>query len=188
MMNASSVFRSRTIRPTDENGALLLLALMFMVATSLVVTGLLAWSGNDITNVGHLKAARNTSYASQGAIEAAIWNVRFAPTPLSNGEPCPKPATSSVNTYPAPAVNGQSIYVWCSIFSIPGGRGVTFFAYPCDKSSSSCTSHPYAQADVTIDDLGRGGVPYCPPPASQASSCGSAATVNKWVVQPSTTG
>lgn len=176
-------------RSTDETGAILLLALMFMVATSLVVTGLLAWSGNDITNIGHLKASRNTDYAAQGAIEAAIWNLRFSPTPANvAGEPCPNPAASSVNTYPAPAVNGQSIYVWCTVQSLPGGRAVTLYAYPCDKSSPSCTVHPYAQADVTVDDLGPGGVPYCPPPSGQTSSCGSAATVNKWVVQPSTTG
>ena len=48
-----------SVRERDEAGAVLVLAVIFMVVTAMIVTGLAAWSGNDIQNVGNLKTARS---------------------------------------------------------------------------------------------------------------------------------
>ena len=66
----------------DDAGAVLILALIFMVVTSLIVTGLAAFAGNDINNIGNIKThSRSALYAADGAVQTATWNIRFAAYP-----------------------------------------------------------------------------------------------------------
>jgi hypothetical protein len=169
----------------DESGAVLLLALAFMVAASLLITGLTAWASNDIKNVGNFKTSRTAVYAAGGAIQTATWNLRYSYQatgsvfcPSSGSQPSTAPFT----------LDKVQIDVWCNITTNEGSsnsRVVTFSAYPASRCQATCTGKPYVQSQVTFNDFSSTNLHYCPPSGSQASTCGSAETVDSWVVQPS---
>jgi hypothetical protein len=184
----------------SEEGAILVLALIFMVVTALVVTGLLAFSGNDILNAGNLQSARSAAYASDGAIQVAMWNMRYTfPTSAQQTTAgfCPNPSGQpSTNTNSFKPINngtqpldGQPIIVWCGPVTVGAQtRSVTFYAYPPSQCQSSCTGQAYIQAHVVYNDLGgtqsgSNNMEYkCS--SSTTDTCGTGMTVDSWIVEP----
>jgi hypothetical protein len=188
----------------DESGAVLVLALVFMVVTALVVTGLAAWSGNDIKNIGNIKSGRSALYAADGAVQTAIWNVRYAyPPGISNGKSatpwtgfCPS-FGSGAGTNPM-TVDGWSIDVTCSVTvnegSSPNSRTATFSAYPASRcNGSGCGGNSLVTAQVQFNDFSSLLVNTCPVENSATwtneptTSCGTGAITVSWVVQPGLT-
>ena len=191
----------------DETGAVLVLALMFMVVTGLIVTGLTAWSGNDITNIGNLKLARITVYTADSAIQDAISNMRysypsspfggFAPSCTS---PTPQPFALDDPNDPNPQITVQCGRITGSPASSQS-RKVTLSAYPssdfCQGGGGSwalCNSsdQPYVQATVAFDDIfsgsnGSSSSNDCTSPTSAQTTCGLGMTVLSWVVKPGLT-
>ena len=183
----------------DESGAILVLALIFMVVSALVVATLLAFSGNDITNSGKLKSGRSAAYAAEGAIQAAMWNMRYTyPSNLAAGF-CPATLSWQVNTDPftpgpdSSSLDGQPIIVWCGATTLEGqSRQLTFYAYPASQcGTGSCSGNAYVQAQVTYNDLGgtdsgsNNGQYKCN--SSTTTTCGTGMTVNNWIVLPGLT-
>jgi hypothetical protein len=160
----------------QEDGAILILALVFLVATSLLVLGLASWEGNDINNVGTLKSARSETYAASGAIQAAITTTRY--------------------TYPASTTPGicerfnsvgyPSVDVWCTYPSCPltvpfCTRAENMAAYPSGQCSSTpCTGNPYVNAEVLFDDYSSLNYSDCAPSQAQ-TTCGSSMAIYSYI-------
>jgi hypothetical protein len=161
----------------------LLLALAFMVAAALLVTGLTVWAGNDINNIGNFKTGRSALYAAGGAVQTATWNVRYNYQATGN-EFCPS-SDPGTGTDPFTTLNPQ-IDVWCSVTTNEGSsssRVVTFSAYPASRcSATTCSGQPYVQSEVTFNDFSSTNVNDCS--SSITTTCGSGETVDTWVVQP----
>jgi hypothetical protein len=183
----------RGAKSRDESGAILLLALIFMVVTALVITSLAAWEGNDINNIGALKFGRSVLYSSEGAIQVATANTRYT-FPVSSAGFCPNTsAQASTNPFTMDTV---SVDVWCTtVFNpptCPTGVGIcsrqeTLSAYPAAEcTSTSCSGSWYVQAVVYFDDFSSSKVNDCSLAGAQ-STCGSTMTVYSWIVQSSVT-
>jgi hypothetical protein len=193
--------RFEATRTRDESGAILVLALIFMVATALLITGLTAWEGNDIKNVGSLTSARNALNAADGAIQTAIANTRYEyPSSAilsSTGSFCPSSGSSQPSTNPF-ASNGPPIVVWCKASTnlnqcpniqntlIPGcSRTETLFAYPKTQcTSTSCSGAPYMESEIVFDDWSAQGNNDCSPTGTP-TTCGSTMTVYSNVISES---
>ena len=64
--------------PGDEAGSSLVLALVFLVAVSLIVTGLLGWLGTSLTASVVFSSERNIDNAATNAVNLAIQNTRYS--------------------------------------------------------------------------------------------------------------
>jgi hypothetical protein len=85
----------------DEEGVVLLLALLFVVAIAFVLLGLLSLSGNDLMNTSNLQSQRASEYAADSAVDAAVQAVRYSyyafnsAQPVAYDNPCvPNPGKS----------------------------------------------------------------------------------------------
>jgi hypothetical protein len=162
----------------DEAGAVLVLALVFLVTVGLIVTALLQWSSNDLNNTSNFKSGRSVVYAAGGATEAAIWSARYS---LTSGTNVPCPGTGS-----SIGIGGQAIEVWCTTVSNTNSaatRVVTLSTCPAGTAVSTCTASANIQAVVTVDDWSNGN-----PNANNCllgkpqTTCGTGMTLDSWVV------
>ena len=86
--------RTKTRR---EDGAVLVLALVFMIVIALVLLGVVTLSGNGLLNTSTFSTSSRSNTAASGAMQVAIQTVRytntaFPPTPqfvllLRHGDP-----------------------------------------------------------------------------------------------------
>jgi hypothetical protein len=187
--------RLKALRSRDESGAVLVLALIFMVVTALLITGLTAWVGNDINNVGTLESGRSALYSSDSAIQVAVANTRYAyPSstaprfcPNSPSQPTTNPFTIPIN----PFTHRQpiAVSVWCvESTNCPISactRIETLSAYPQSQcTATSCAGNPYVQSEVVFDDYTVQNYNDCSPSGAQ-TTCGSTMTLYSNVVYPS---
>ena len=107
-------------RPDREEGAILLLALVFVLVISLLLVALVSLAGNDLLNVSHLKSLRSLEYASDGAVDSAIQAVRYQPDPVgiySVPGHCTPGGTASLTIGPSgnpTNTDTATVQVWCS--------------------------------------------------------------------------
>ena len=98
-----------TIRRRDERGAALILAIVFMVVIGAVSGAVLSTITSGLSSRVALDDARDREYAADGAIQAAIAQIRAIPASQSYagpGLPCP--------TIPdQPPLNGVTIHTDC---------------------------------------------------------------------------
>jgi hypothetical protein len=181
----------RACRPThqaarDESGAVLLLALIFMVAVALIITTLLSFAGNDLKSVSTFKSQRTTEYALGGATQVAIQSVRYLPATQST-PPLPAPPPICAGVGPSLTIDTNTVTVWCSVVwtpSSPNTRVVTFSACLTTVNGvattpTGCATTPGLQAVVTFDDYSSSN-----PVATQnacIATCGTSMTVNSWI-------
>lgn len=194
----------------DEQGAVLLLALLFMTLAATLIAALAAWTTNDIKNAGNLKSSRIAMYAAGSAIQLAAWNQRYAIPTSTSAQMCPNPpppgqttAGPSTDPYtlkdnPASTVLSQSVYVWCGPLSTSGTasngwtRQLTMYAYL--TGSSACTPTgapttcnttiaPLIKAQISFNDFNPSFVNTCLSGKS-GSTCGYGMRIDSWVVFP----
>jgi len=178
----------RAGRAGDEAGAVIVLALVFLVAVGGVVGSLATWATNDINNTSKFTSARTLQYAVNGAVQTAVQSMRYTPqlsttqNASSPGAPCWGTASSSQVT-----INGTKVAVWCSTAWNPGSvstRVVTFLACPVPAGqtaaaiASSCASKPLLDAVITYGDYPSGD--NAPNSAECVLYCGTSMTVNSW--------
>jgi large repetitive protein len=190
---------SRTLRAhgaRDEAGAVLILALVYLVAVSVIVGGLTDWAMNDLKNTGNFSSARSTQTAATSAVETAIQSIRYAPLlfatssasqqTLNASPPVPCWGNGASPSGLTAASVGANINVWCSTGWNPTSaltRVVTFSACPSSVSSGAqCALQPLLQTVVTFDDYPPG---IQTPTTSQCVTyCGTSMTVNSWLWSP----
>lgn len=178
----------------DDQGATLILVLIFTLVTSLTVAGLFTALRNDLSNSTNFASARSLQYDASTAIDLAIQSIRYTPL-LGTGEtlnaspPQPCWAAGTGGTYGAPSTNktpdGVDIAVWCSTAWFPTSastRAVTITACQAAISNSGCVADPVLQTVVTFDDYPAGGSE--PNDGQCVVYCGSGLTIESWLQFP----
>src|SRR5580700_5395949 len=69
----------------DEAGAVLILALLFLVVIGLLVGGLASWTANSLGDTLTFSQARSAQYALSSATQVAMQSIRYTPL-LGAGE------------------------------------------------------------------------------------------------------
>ena len=172
-------FRAR--KQYDDSGAVLILALVFLVAAGAIITALLGWGGNDLRNVAAFQQNRTLNYAAGSAMQVAIQNVRYDSTACSN--------TFSSIPIPNPNPNNNvTIDVWCNMIfnATKAGTRVVTLTVCSDTArvagTCSQTNNPYLTAVVTFGDYTTANPFSLSSPCTPATSpaCGTTMTINSW--------
>ena len=172
----------------DERGAILILAMAYIIVVSVVVAALATWASGDLNSTSKFTSVRNTDYAATSAMEVAINSIRYTPLvgtgsgksqTLNEVYDCwGTTGTSSLTT------DGYDIDTWCSTLMNLGSddtRVVTIDACLSSYSSSACTAGstpPLLQAIVVFNDYPPGGSSPLSGPCSKY--CGEGATLMSW--------
>ncbi|HVB51598.1 MAG TPA: IPT/TIG domain-containing protein [Acidimicrobiales bacterium] len=175
----------------NEDGSVLVLALLYLVAISLILAALASWVTNDLNNSTKFSSARSLQFAANSATELAIQSIRYTPL-LSAGQTlnASPPAYCWGSGLPSEltgvdSVDGVNIEVWCSTVWTPSSgntRVVTFSACLSGVSASTCAINPTLAAVVAFDDY--------PPGVSTPNNgvcavyCGTGLTVESWLWAP----
>ncbi|HVA53845.1 MAG TPA: hypothetical protein VNF05_10080 [Acidimicrobiales bacterium] len=178
-------FRGR--REHTEVGAVIILALVYIVSISLVVGALADWAMNDLNNTVKFKSVSSLDYAVTSAVQVAVQSIRYTPLMSQTASPavgeCWTPASGSVSQL---TVNNDTVAVWCTTvqnLASAATRVVTFYACTGAAAASgvACAS-PNADlltAVVTFDDYPPGGGAPLSTTCS-AGQCGQGATTDQW--------
>lgn len=163
--------------PAHDDGAVLILALVFIVAIALILSSLLSLTGNDILNASNLQSQRAVAYAADGATTAAIQAVRYSDTPFTTPQSCLPNGAPSISldglvmsvTCDGKSQNGRDTpgcYKDVSNSNLPcTTRVVNFVACSGVSICSAASSSWLLQATVAFDD-------YKPnPPADPVDVC-----------------
>ncbi len=167
-------------RRLNEEGAALILVLIFIGVISLLVTVLASLAANNVRDTSVLRAARSVEYTADAATDAAIQNVRYKASWYPTVGLCTPgaPGATSVS-----ANNSTTIEVYCTGTTNPSSaatRVITFRACPAGQSASACMATPILEAKVTFDDYPSGGLFACT--TTVTATCGVGMTINSWVV------
>jgi hypothetical protein len=143
----------------DERGAILILALVYIIVIGVVVAALTTWASGDLNNTGKFNDARNMDYSLSSAVEVAISDIRYTPVVGSNNATPPvacwgstayanatNPTYTTYSTYELPN-STHNIAIWCSTRSVPLSavtRTVTLSA--CSAPSTSTIATAWATA------------------------------------------
>lgn len=175
---------------SSEEGAILILALAYLVLISIVVAALTTWVSNDLNNSSKFSSANSITAAASGMTDLAIQYVRY--NPLISNDQAVAPATSQLvacwggtSLKLIPVIDGEQVAVWCTTSWTPlvaTTRTVTFYACPISITANNCAAPDNAllTAIVVYDD-------YPPAPARSAPIqdlctvfCGEGMTIQSW--------
>jgi hypothetical protein len=173
---------ARSEAARDEAGAVMILALVFLVAVGGVVGSLATWATNDLNSTTKFTTARTLQYAVSGATEVAIQNIRYTPLLATTAQGTPGSCWGSSSSL---QIDNQNIDVWCStafIAASPNTRTVTFDACLHGATASACIANPLLEAVVVFDDYPTGH--STPNSAACLAYCGTSMTVSSWVWSP----
>jgi hypothetical protein len=153
----------------NDAGAVLILALVFLVSVSTIIATLAGWAINDLNDTTHFSSGFALQNAAGSATEVAIQYVRYSSTPLvegtqpsaisclgAKGTPASVTFTNGPNSDPTYFTNTMA--VWCNTDWEPTSsttRTVTFWA--CESpvggtTASACQANPILEAVVVFDD------------------------------------
>jgi IPT/TIG domain len=181
-------------RRQDESGAVLILALVFLLAVSLIVTGLLTFVGTSLNDTGTYSTDRYVQNAATDAVNLAISNTRYSFDPYSLLNAATPQSCLSPN-YPV-ANETTSIAVYCSMVWQPNNangytRTITYSACisGATVTATSCAATPLLQAIVAFDDNPPGSAPLTTNPPQCTSiqnggNCGETMTQLSWQWSP----
>ncbi len=161
----------------DEEGATLVLALVFMIIVALVLLALVTFSGDGILNTSNVLQQQSLEYRSAGAVEVAIQTVRYTDTAY-NGGSCFASGFPTVQIGQA-LPNNPAVYVTCStvpVSQLPANTGVTreINVYACGSSSCGPTNYT-VWATVDFQDGST-----CS--ATSLGTCGTTESIKSWLV------
>ncbi len=171
-------------RLRGDNGAVLILAMAFLLAASVVGVSLLTWTGTSILSDQHNAQASALQNATGAAVQAEMENLRynyqvtakFPLDPITNSWDC-TPSGSNLL-----AVGGQVVIIACRISFQADGRVIDFSACKATYKSTAladCITYPFLSAQVKFYDVSLSGIAGCTGP-SNAWSCGTGLTINRW--------
>jgi hypothetical protein len=132
----------------DETGAVLLLALAYIIAISLIVGALADWAMNDLNNTTHFNSTSQLHIAVSSVTNLAIQNIRYTPDPSNPTSsptpvgPCWTPAAGGPANVSQYLVDTYTVAVWCTTstaFASEQTRTVTLYACLSSLTSGSST-------------------------------------------------
>ncbi len=169
VMRARTTSASQARHDRDDAGAVLVLALLFLVVIGLIVGGLASWTANNLSNSLKFQQDRNAQYALSSASQVAIANIRYTPLLGPNQTLNASPPSYCWGTA-APSeltIQGDQVAVWCSTVWNPNNastRVVTLSACLTppngvipDTSPAQCAATPGLQTVVVFDDFSSNG-------------------------------
>jgi hypothetical protein len=172
----------------DERGAILILAMAYIIVVSVVVAALATWASGDLNSTTKFVSVRNLDYAATSAVEVAINNIRYTPLVGTGSGPqltldaaAPGSYCWGTSSPSSLTTDSYNIDTYCSTLMDLGStatRTVTIFACPSTTSASSCATSPLLQAIVVFDDYPPGG--STPLTAPCTKYCGEGATLESW--------
>jgi hypothetical protein len=173
-----------------EEGAILLLALVFILLISLSVLGLLTFGGTGIKDAASLQGQRSLEYAADGAVTAAIQSVRYSSNFFSVVNSSPT-SDCLPNGALSMSIDNDAMVVGCSgALSLPvpqqKNRVVSFYAClgtaNAATGATTCSSNnSIVAATVDFQDISSTGLYDCPDVAGPGT-CGTGITIVSWVV------
>jgi len=151
MIRNFSAWRNARSRKSDQDrGAILILALIFIVAVGVIVTALASWATNDLNNTGTFTNIQKLHSDATGMMKLSIGYVRYNPIIEGNqAVNVASPVTAcwgGTNPQLLPTIDGYQVAVWCSTVwnpsssTTPPTRVVTFYA--CQAYSASGVAVP----------------------------------------------
>lgn len=170
-------FNHRTTND-EEQGAILMLALILMLLVSLTIAGLLQWVNTDLSNSTNFQAGNVNQQSSSGAVNIALQTSRYATWADPFTEDCSNqtmaPFTDSASGMSSARngtffTNGSSptskvatlvpVQVWCSGTQAANGnatnRDVKIVACPVSMEPAGCSAtNPYLSTEVSFVDQG----------------------------------
>lgn len=178
----------RATRREDEAGAVLILALVFFFAVSMIVISLVQMAGNNLTDTVKFKAAQSMESAANSATEVALQTMRYNFTAATLNASPPVPCWTTAPTNSLLTLNNFTVATWCSAQWNPLSAATRIVTVSTCVSSVSmtaalCAANPLLRAQATFDDYptpigstncARGSV------ASSTSTCGTGMTINDW--------
>ena len=177
-------------RRRNDAGSSLILALIYIVAISLIVLALASWATNDLNNTTKFSDASQFDTALRSITELGTQNIRYVPqnTSVSSSPGVVGPCWNvSPGTMSSEVVDGYSLAVWCQTTETAQSlltantRTVTLYACPTNiTTGASCALTPSVTSTVTFDDYQAANSA----PLSQTCvypNCGFSATQNTWI-------
>jgi hypothetical protein len=138
---------------TRDRGASLVMALVFLLVGSLIAISLTTFSSTNFLTTSSNRTLRITNYGADGAMEAAIQQVRY------HGGACDKsfPKSGSLSLYPHDVANTEYVYVTCtatplSLITAAATIGQTTLTSPSSPFSSlyATTGQPVENSGGTV--------------------------------------
>jgi hypothetical protein len=184
-------------RVQDEAGAVLILALLFLLVVGMITGGLAGWITNDLNNSTQFASARSLQSSASNATELAIQSIRYDPLlattqNASPPAPCWGTGPSSDVSVPEGDTASDDMSVWCSTKWNPSSASTrvvtisTCLSSQSSQSAATCSANPYLQAIVVFDDYPPG--ISAPNPNACVVYCGTGMTVTSWRWSPATGG
>jgi hypothetical protein len=177
----------------SDAGAVLILALAFLLTTGAIVGALAGWITNNLNNSTHFASARSLQYSASNATELAIQGIRYDPslaTTQNANPPAPCWGTGASSDVSIPeGATSDDMSAWCSTKWTPSSastRVVTISTCLSSESAAKCSANPYLQAIVVFDDYPPG--LSAPNPNACVVYCGTGMTVSSWRWSPATGG
>lgn len=180
-------------RCRGDEGATLILALIFLVVVSLVVIGIERWTGNNLANTSKFVSAQSLQSEANSANNLAIQFVRytFLNTSMDGQAPasCWTTATGATSQYPPsgetfPGPSVQPVDAWCMTRFYPADsrRVVTVSTCKTGVLPPACVGQPLLQTIVSITDLVSGCPALSPVTILTKSdtSCGATMKILDW--------
>ena len=170
-------FNHRTTND-EEQGAILMLALILMLLVSLTIAGLLQWVNTDLSNSTNFQAGNVNQQSSSGAVNIALQTSRYATWADPFTEDCSNqtmaPFTDSASGMSSARngtffTNGSSptskvatlvpVQVWCSGTQAANGnatnRDIKIVACPVSMEPAGCSAtNPYLSTEISFVDQG----------------------------------
>lgn len=183
----------------EEAGAVLILAMVFLVVVSLIIAGLLTFSGSSLTASASFTSEQSIESAATSAVNLAIQESRITfASQMENAyggqtTPSAQPSACWFNStgqpLQPPPINNVQIDVWCSMTWQPfsaNTRTVTYSACLSTISNVQCAATPLLQAVEIYDDYPPGvGVPLVNPvQCNFYNYCGQSTTQLSWQWNP----
>ncbi|MFI5036225.1 MAG: hypothetical protein ACHQFZ_08490 [Acidimicrobiales bacterium] len=176
---------------SGERGSTLILALVFLVAVSVVVLLLANWATGNLGNTAKFQNASEKLYAAEGATQVALRASRYTypPNTSATGYVCPGLTT------PLVGINGLYVQDWCvttTAVSPVITRQVTLTACLLPSAASTLTAPCQVGVSTTVPTLltavvnfddhtnaENRAVPNCTSTGNQ-STCGANMTIVSW--------
>lgn len=186
---------SNQARSSSEAGAVLILALVYIISVSLIVGALASWAMNDLRNTTNFRSASSLHYAVSSATNVAIQAIRTSPmpsatpiqktpTPLGN---CWTPATGSPVSQLL--IDNYTIAVFCTtVEDLTQGTTRTVTFYSCVSTSAIiaspalCQANPILTVVEVFDDYpASGGILLTTQCNLGVGVCGEGQTLTSWI-------
>ena len=187
---------TKATRQRDERGAVLVLALIYVVAIGLIVGTLANWAASSLDNTTHFQSGNELHYALTSATNNAIESIRYAPIPTNpttaeyagQATPLGECWAPSSGTTSQLTLDGYTVDVWCTTTitlnnttANDATRTVTVYSCLSSLSAAQCQATPYLTAEVAFDDYpDQGGVTLTEQCNLESGQCGYGQTLLEW--------